>query len=87
MAFRAWFIASSCKMERTSANVGGGRIIGMKATFFSNCSPGTTSWKIHEGAVLHVVAKLTEFVSNCLDPLAENGHICASLGDGAGIGM
>ena len=42
---------------------------------------------VDEVAVLHVVAKLAEFISNCLDPLTEKGHRCVSLGDGAELGM
>ena len=41
-ALRAWVMASSWSRDRTSAKVGRGRIIGIKATCLSNCSPRLT---------------------------------------------
>ena len=42
-ALRVCVMASSCNIDRTSAKDERGRIMGMKATCLSNCSPSPTS--------------------------------------------
>ena len=61
--------------------------MGMKATPFLKLLTEADEKSIDEDTVVDVIPKLPEFITDRLDPLAEDGDRGVSLGDGAELGV